>query len=42
MPQLTRKVNPINFDSLLEQGLVEFIDVEEEENTMIAMFIRKL
>ncbi len=32
----------MNFDSTLNQGLIEFIDVEEEEASMIAMNVNDL
>lgn len=32
----------MNFDDTLKQGLIEFLDVEEEETTMIAMHISDL
>mmetsp|Transcript_18870 Transcript_18870/g.8796 ORF Transcript_18870/g.8796 Transcript_18870/m.8796 type:complete len:94 (-) Transcript_18870:236-517(-) len=32
----------VGFDDTLKLGLIEFIDVEEEETTMIAMNIRDL
>jgi len=32
----------MNFESTLEQGLVEFLDVEEEETAMIAMSMKDL
>ena len=34
--------SPMNFDDALKQGLVEFLDVEEEETAMIAMHIADL
>ncbi|EFC36869.1 DNA-directed RNA polymerase II [Naegleria gruberi] len=34
--------NTMNWDNLLEQGLVELIDTEEEESIMIAMDFREL
>lgn len=32
----------LNFERLLESGVVEFLDVEEEETCMIAMYIKDL
>ena len=32
----------MNFDDTLKQGLIEFLDVEEEETAMIAMHIPDL
>lgn len=32
----------MNFDDTLKQGLIEFLDVEEEETAMIAMHIHDL
>ncbi len=32
----------MNFDDALKQGLIEFLDVEEEETAMIAMHIADL
>lgn len=32
----------MNFDDTLKQGLIEFLDVEEEETAMIAMHISDL
>jgi DNA-directed RNA polymerase II subunit RPB2 len=32
----------MNFDDALKQGLVEFLDVEEEETAMIAMHVSDL
>lgn len=32
----------MNFDDTLKQGLIEFLDVEEEETAMIAMHIADL
>jgi DNA-directed RNA polymerase II subunit RPB2 len=32
----------INFDETLKMGLIEFLDVEEEETAMIAMHIKDL
>jgi len=29
----------MNFDETLKEGLIEFLDVEEEETSMIAMHI---
>ena len=31
--------NDLNFEDLLKKGLVEFLDVEEEETATIAMFV---
>ncbi len=33
---------PFNWDSLIREGLVEFIDTEEEDTCMIAMFVNDL
>ena len=35
----SRRDDSMNFDDSLKQGLIEFVDVEEEETTMIAMHI---
>jgi len=32
----------MNFDETLKEGLIEFLDVEEEETSMIAMHIQDL
>ena len=32
----------MNFESTLEQGFIEFLDVEEEETSMIAMSLGDL
>lgn len=32
----------MNFDDALKQGLIEFLDVEEEETAMIAMHVSDL
>lgn len=32
----------MNFDETINQGLIEFLDVEEEETTLIAMHISDL
>ena len=32
----------MNFDDTLKNGLIEFLDVEEEETTMIAMHVSDL
>ena len=37
--KLSRGDNEYNFSDLLKEGLVEFLDVEEEETAMIQMFI---
>jgi len=39
---LSRKEDSMNFDDTLKEGLTEFVDVEEEETTMIAMHITDL
>lgn len=39
---LSRKEDSMNFDDTLKEGLIEFVDVEEEETTMIAMHISDL
>lgn len=38
--QLSKK--QITFKELLDQGLVEFLDVEEEETAMISMYVKRL
>jgi DNA-directed RNA polymerase II subunit RPB2 len=32
-------INSMNFDDTLKEGLIEFLDVEEEETAMIAMHV---
>ena len=34
--------NSMNFDDTLKMGLIEFLDVEEEETAMLAMHISDL
>ena len=38
----SRQKDNMNFDDTLKQGLIEFLDVEEEETAMIAMHITDL
>jgi len=39
---LSLKNGDINFDSLLQNGIVEYLDVEEEETAMVGMFVRDI
>lgn len=39
---LKEKTSGMNFDDTLKKGLIEFLDVEEEESAMIAMHVSDL
>lgn len=39
---MQRPTNEMNFQDCLKSGLVEFLDVEEEETAMIAMHISQI
>ncbi len=37
-----KEASGMNFDDALKKGLIEFLDVEEEETAMIAMHVSDL